>query len=103
MAGLGTEPGFEHLKSELARNRRVLDSELARNGGHWNRNWSGIGLGGIGYSPAIFHISRIYATKQDIYRYKGSSLHYWYVVVTGSNRKWPQNVSKRRDQGTFFN
>lgn len=36
---------------ELTRIRRVLDSKLARNVGHWNRNWLGIGLGGLEYSP----------------------------------------------------
>ena len=30
-----------------------LDSELSRNVGLWNRNWPGIGLGGLGYSPTI--------------------------------------------------
>ena len=29
-------------------------SELSRNVDLWNRNWPGIGLGGLGYSPTIF-------------------------------------------------
>lgn len=38
MAGLGTGPELENLETESAWNRRVLDSELARN---WVR-WTGL-------------------------------------------------------------
>ncbi|KAJ8035242.1 hypothetical protein HOLleu_22404 [Holothuria leucospilota] len=47
--GLGSDSG--PLDSDSAWTREVPDSELARNWGHWNRNWLGLGLGGLGYSP----------------------------------------------------
>ncbi|KAJ8024218.1 hypothetical protein HOLleu_36883 [Holothuria leucospilota] len=49
--GLGSDSGPLDSDSAWTRGRGVPDSELARNWGHWNRNWLGLGLGGLGYSP----------------------------------------------------
>lgn len=58
VAGLEIGTELDTLDSEMARNRKVLDSELTRNGGHWNWNWLGIGLTGLVSSPSSVTVSR---------------------------------------------
>lgn len=59
MAGLGIGPELGNLKLELIGivGYCTGPSELARTGCHWNRNWPGVGLGGLRYIPGSNQLS----------------------------------------------
>lgn len=45
--------------TEITQEVGTLDSELTRNGGHWNRNWLGSRLAGLGCSLPVAYKSSL--------------------------------------------